>query len=659
MQLIYLYIGDIGRNIEEQSISFSDEYQVEYIKNEKRLLISKTKSSPQKIYGKNIIGIDLLVGRNGSGKSTIIELLGVGETERRHEFSPYRDDKIGTRFGEYIWFVVYHLKQDLFCVEGYNPDALSVLSIYSSMHEPNYAAVFRYDINTQQASFLESLQDFSFPHTKIRAISKNRFLLYTSRQDRSWYKKDMSYTDESPYRMFKRYKASLHVGNSSILKFLKASIHDKSFKEIMGTEPGRVKFSIKLVNSYDTFDFSDRKKEFSRCIYGTDDSLIRLPMPNIDSKMKIKSIFSSKQSMIIRYLEIIIATKYDESKKRIKAKHKYEEIKGTQDEQYIHRKEYLLRYLEKLMDVNIGDGVVKEPLLYQKDFYLINLFCEGIENIGECFFKSGDYIEIPLVDYTNDLHFLDKLMKALDENDEDQMGHIINHKYYIRPSYSNLSSGEMEFIHLYASLKNNIEIMPQYGGKNDTCILLLDEPDAFFHPEWSRIFIRSITRLLSTKPFRKFNYQILVATNSPILLADVPVKHIHCLSKGADGQIHVSMAKNGFLSNINTIMLDSMFVESSFGSFAEQYVNEILKKLRRIEKQVTTNDTRNSMLKIVHNLEEQLDVINEPVIRKHIERRLLLLREKIYAVSKQDKGGQIRELLNQISRLESGDEIDD
>ena len=41
MQLIYLYIGDIGRNIFDQYISFSDEYYVEYNKKEKKLQINR------------------------------------------------------------------------------------------------------------------------------------------------------------------------------------------------------------------------------------------------------------------------------------------------------------------------------------------------------------------------------------------------------------------------------------------------------------------------------------------------------------------------------------------------------------------------------------------------------------------------------------------
>lgn len=48
----------------------------------------------------------------------------------------------------------------------------------------------------------------------------------------------------------------------------------------------------------------------------------------------------------------------------------------------------------------------------------------------------------------------------------------------------------------------------------DTCILLLDEPDRCFHPEWSRRFIKNLTETLTSSPFNKFNYQIIIATHT-------------------------------------------------------------------------------------------------------------------------------------------------
>ena len=654
MQLIYLYIGDIGRDIHDQHISFSDQYKVDFFKEEKKLCISKLNLVQKSVYGKNIIGIDLLVGRNGSGKSTIMELLGLGEVNRRHNYLQEKVDENGNNIGYNMWFAVYHLKKDFFCIEGYNPDALNFLNFYSGIHKHNYSAVFHFDFKNNHANDVRNLIGFNFPHTRVMAISKIRFLLYTSRQDREWYERRMFYPDEGAYEMFGRYRISSKTGNISLLEYLTSSIHDSNFKNIMETSPDNTALIIRLNNPYDAFEFSDRKEEFSQCIYGKIDSMIRVPEPNVDLQFGIKSNFTNKQSMVIRYLEILLAKKYDESKKKIMPLYVYEEIEGNQNKRYQKRKDYLLQYLRRLTNINIGNGDYKEFLLSERDMELINLFCVGVEKIEDKYFISGSYAEVPLIEYTGESHFLYDLMKALDENDDERIEHEINHGYYIHTSYKNLSSGEMDFIHLYANLKNKIDVLPGNG----TCLLLLDEPDAFFHPEWSRRFIDSLTKILSSKAFSKFEYQILVATHSPILLADVPVKHIHCLRKQKDGKVEISDAKYGFLNNINTIMLDSMFVRSSFGSFAEKYVNSLLRKIELLEKQSINKSNRLDFIKSVRKIEEDLEIILEPNVRNYINDRLFSVRGKIYNIVLKENDKKIKVLMDQIRHLEMVDEFD-
>lgn len=650
MQLIYLYIGDIGRDIVNQEICFSDEYRVKYLKEKKALHISHETVFPKNIYGKNILGVDLLVGRNGSGKSTIMNLLGLCEVQRRHEFPIQKDDVHGKEEKYHSWFAVYHLKKDLFCIEGYDPELLTVLNLYSRMYEMNYVAVFRFDFKTQKATFLESLDRFKYPHTAIKVILRNRFLHYSSRQDRGWYGSRVL-ADEGAYRSFPRYHIATRTNNAAVLKYLCESLHDRQFQEIMEIEPKNVTLTIGLKNPYGEFDFSQREDEFSKCIYGEEKLLTNMPMPDIDTQMHIKRFFSSSQSMVLRYLEILIAKKYDELNKSIINQEKYNKIEGDQHDIYLYRKNYLLAFLKSMMGIYVGDGILERPLLNERDWELINLFCEGMEEIEEKYYINGSEIEVPLIEYTKDVHCLDKLMRALDENSDENIEHEINHEHYIRTAYHNLSSGEMDFVHLYASLSTGIN--RAYG--KGTCVLLLDEPDVFFHPEWSRRFIESLTKVLSSNPFRKFDYQLLITTHSPILLADVPTDHIHCISRDKDGNAKITDAKYGFLSNINTILLDSMFVNSSFGSFAEKYVNSIIKKLNKISNIECNDDNKHLLLQNISDMEESMRIINEPVIQKYLESRIFSLREKIYSFPQNRVECRIRELMEEIRNLERGE----
>ena len=117
-KLIYLYIADIKRNIENQGLSFSDEYKCEYNPKKNKLIINKNKDSCSIQYSKNIISIHAIVGKNGTGKSSIIRLLGLNKSDRNSCFLEI-DEREHT--GNIQWFAVYHVKNDLFVMEGSYP----------------------------------------------------------------------------------------------------------------------------------------------------------------------------------------------------------------------------------------------------------------------------------------------------------------------------------------------------------------------------------------------------------------------------------------------------------------------------------------------------------------------------------------------------------
>lgn len=664
MQLIYLYIGDIGRNIYDQGISFSDEYSVSYNKEEKKLNISHNNATIKNIYKKNILGVDLLVGRNGSGKTTILNLLGLSDTQRRHEF-PIRKENVDDKCEKTkYWFAVYHLKEDLFCIEGHNPDRLSFLDFYTRIHETNYAAIFRFDTKSKNVSFLESLNTFKYSHTNIKPINKIRFLYYSSSQDRSWYRSP-TLSEEVPVaeadRSFCRYHIDKRPSNVAVFKYLCDSLHDRQFKKIMGVEPKNVFLTIDLNDTYDGMEFYQREDEFSRYIYGDEKLLTSMPIPDLDAHMGIRNTFSKSQCMLLRYLEIMLVIKIDEAKKYGKLekciinRETFNDAEGESDSKYLHRKTYLLTYLKKMMEINVDNAVPERRLLDNRDWELINLFCEGIEDIKEEYYINGTRVKIPLDKYKESDRFLDKLLRALDENRDETKEHVINHEYYIRIAYHNLSAGEMDFIHFYASLYTGVN--KAYGS--GLCVLLLDEPDAFFHPEWSRCFIESLTKVLSSRVFRKFNYQILLTTHSPILLADVPRKHIHCILIENNRKVKITDAKYGFLSNINIILLDSMFVNSSFGSFAEGYINSIIKKLNKMDRWECNDDNKQKILKNIDEIEDKMRIVNEPVIRTYIERKIFSLRERIYSLPQNKKERKIKKLIDKIRWIEVGGDFDD
>lgn len=211
-------------------------------------------------------------------------------------------------------------------------------------------------------------------------------------------------------------------------------------------------------------------------------------------------------------------------------------------------------------------------------------------------------------------------MEALDDDQEDEE-HEINHRYYIRVSFVGLSTGEAQYLDLFASLYNAIRRWQYKRGR--TCILLLDEPDHRFHPEWSRNLIANLAESLKSEDFfRQYDYQIIISTHSPLLLSDVPREHIHCLQRDEEsGLIRVLDSDYGFMSNLNDLLVDSFFTDSVFGAFAEKYVNRLIGELNALEGEAD-NTNYDNLQESISELNRRLEIVEDKVIYGSLKQRI-------------------------------------
>lgn len=163
-ELIYLYIDDIGRNIKQCGIPFSNRFEVIYDVDEKNIFIEKKDPGVGFFYGENIQDIKLLVGKNGCGKSTVMDLLGTTDQDRKREFPMYEKDewpfdgKVWDPGRKYSWFAVYHLNGDDFVIEGYHPELLGKITEQVCLRD-DYSIAIAYDFEKHRVSQLDFLQE--------------------------------------------------------------------------------------------------------------------------------------------------------------------------------------------------------------------------------------------------------------------------------------------------------------------------------------------------------------------------------------------------------------------------------------------------------------------------------------------------------------------
>jgi hypothetical protein len=129
---------------------------------------------------------------------------------------------------------------------------------------------------------------------------------------------------------------------------------------------------------------------------------------------------------------------------------------------------------------------------------------------------------------------------------------------------------------------NKIVHSDKFNGK--TIIILLDEPDLQLHPEWQQQFISTVLNMLRLY-FSKVQFQIIFTTHSPILLSDIPKSNVIFVEKKADGFCSVCTNadfQETFGANIHSLYNNSFFLNGvPIGKFAKQKIQSLADRINQ------------------------------------------------------------------------------
>lgn len=183
-------------------------------------------------------------------------------------------------------------------------------------------------------------------------------------------------------------------------------------------------------------------------------------------------------------------------------------------------------------------------------------------------------------------------------------------------TWRNISSGEYAMLETYSRIydviKNNKKI-------NKNILLLIDEGELYLHPEWQRVYIYKILRFLNII-FKEYKIQIVFASNTPLLITDIPRNNLVMLKKNIINEENKSSLycedDETFASNITSLLKKSFFMKSTTGKFAKTKINHVLQFLTKKDFGLKEEDCnldldKNTSLRIIN-------CIGEPVIRKKL-----------------------------------------
>lgn len=179
-----------------------------------------------------------------------------------------------------------------------------------------------------------------------------------------------------------------------------------------------------------------------------------------------------------------------------------------------------------------------------------------------------------------------------------------------------LSSGERQFMYLASTIAYhalNLSSVPDDGTriKYNKLNLILDEVEICFHPEYQRLFLDRLLKMIENLGLNKnFDINIILTTHSPFLLSDIPQANVLYLQDG-DIANEKDIPTNPFAANVNDILHQSFFLNNGFmGEFAQNKINDAISDLSATR---NISDNRRKEIKSL------IEIIGEPLLKQTLQ----------------------------------------
>lgn len=697
MRLAYLYIDNF-RNFTNEEFNFSTDFSIHYDKDTNSLSICQNESKlPENFWGENIQDLFMIVGNNGAGKTGVMQFIiklfiemSININSQNHApeecgFVIFEED------GKFYSYILGNLRLKCSIPQITNlhgglkrTKLIYLTNVLSSddSRRNQYPAYDRY-------SFLYDCSISALFH------ANNRNDVYSERNIANGVSQLDTYLI---YEQYKQIKFVFDRNQSQILKEMKKDfripVPQKLYVGIIVDDQLDILLPEIRQKSWETplekFTFGFKPlwgKEFRYLTAHAMQSSAAEYFPYILARCTIRSLFSS----LVRLMP-----------------------EGNR-----------AKFLKE-----VGQRIANEKDGFAYFEYIVDGMCNVVVQSGEIFISNNEYLSYARHLCDNKHYYLDflkfifnerisehfqiiepekwliwdysTLHCSIDTSDEWFITFLKKYRYVCNPDYFlnfdwGLSSGEKNLISLFSSLyyifdrdytneKNGAyKIYNKWKGESDpmecdSLILMLDEADLTYHPEWQREFINIFTGFLTKiyPPECCKNIQLFISTHSPILLSDMPGKNVIYLkydpkveelktdnldpnnAKGKKSIVQKSLPGETFGQNIYTLFKYNFFLENgTIGALAEKKIKKLIEDLEDLEKLVHEKNYNISSLK--HDLNEfwtLAKLVGEPIISGKLKLRIQQIANQIKLPEQEDNLSQLSDddLGKQIERLQKEQE---
>lgn len=531
-------------------------------------------------FGKsNITNVSCIIGKNGSGKSSILKYIkshmpeGL-EARVQHDLIAY---SIGS--GEYEQYFV--IQSEEFPIVLQDNTKLFQLQSYNG---PDNIGHFRFESKLSDADY----------------IYYSYFLEYNARVD-NWHGLRNISTTTLIAEERRRVVEENHNSETASQMLMNASDLDNFVLS-------EVAKAIQFLNSEEATRLPFNKPEQLNIAISFIDKLwftesntpdIFKLLKELDGKPKAEQL----EDRVLDNLLYAIFINYLTDERKYSSSNPYHHKIDLKPEESL--REYLFRFFKTMQSASIeynGQRVRIDKLnklygLVPQFFFLVQSLLE--RKILEPDRGSSTNLVLHLNDETNDafgeLRHLYLSLKGIST--------------FFNFNWRELSTGEQSYLSFmvrFYHLRHH-----EHGTLKKNLVILIDEGDAGFHPEWQRQFFDRTLNFLSDL-FSQHTIQLIFTANTPFLSSDLLKSHVLFLER-KDNNTTIIHGKDNtradtFGSNIHILFSDSFYMDGMLiGEFARQKINSVIEYLN--DDKLSQRD--NSIKKIIEQ-------IGEPILKRKL-----------------------------------------
>lgn len=285
-----------------------------------------------------------------------------------------------------------------------------------------------------------------------------------------------------------------------------------------------------------------------------------------------------------------------------------------------------INWLCQYIDWHSGSDYGNKGLMWQIGDDIKGIYHE-LDKMPDKYFTEDEFrIPVMEIDLSKDSP-MSELFERMDQYRVDELDAFC--KELLPYHWTGVSSGEYQYAKVwgvfyeYSSKVRIGDSQKTYGEfVEPNMIVLMDEPESYMHPEMCRRFIHKMGEIMRHGGSNR-ELQIIMSTHSPFMLSDVLMEQVIKMDVDEHGCCHIMQGsgKPYYAANIHSIMADGFFLDYTIGEEARVFLSEKFSMLKGFVGRELGYEERLE----VENMKMLLPYIGDELIRYSFENLIKLI----------------------------------